>query len=655
MLFRPFAASKNLATIKAAGCGLTGTLPDLANLAITADGKVWGNWVSLLGKALQTVDISANSITHVDNFPSHAQAVTLAMNPSIDFSQGVLRRAAQRKVMLDLQGVKLLNTSEAEDMLVKKEFNETAHVTTTDRSKGFECRDIAGSSFVVTPSLFLPEKLCNCLAGWTGIGADCKECPKDTFRDSESLTCTPCPGGSHAKAGSASLMDCRCSSGTSLFKKDEWHCGCLADQALLDQTCVKCHPLKLICAQNGSEATSAEPQQGFARLAPNQTRAFQCFPPKGRCNATLGELRNQQGCLTGYTGILCAECEDSHRKDGDSCKPCPTSQQPFQWPAMVGVSLAIAIVAIIVFVAMIIWRRSPVHPGITTGVLGVARQLGASQVPLLLQTCQLWPVLAAMTMSTGSTDIDMSKSQGSSLWELPYVETLQLSVDTLKGYLNLQCQYHGVSVRLSFALFAPVFPVVILGLCLTLEGFQHGSGIGMALKALTLLYIGGANSVSNLLKCQTVDAAGEALPPDFHFRTLLPNLRCQDSTELLRYVDSVAYLTAAVYVFIIPGCLAFLFAKQQVVTQEARTMFAAADFAQGELKLSLQHLVHFHESKERNHRHLMASATAYISVLLRGQVRMRMSSDSPFVRERPIWVESCFFLSVSCFPGVSCL
>lgn len=565
MLFRPLAASKNLATIKAAGCGLTGTLPDLAHLPITADGTVWGNWVSPLGKALQTVDISANGITHVDNFPSHAQAVTLAMNPSIDFSQGVLRRAAQRKVMLDLQGVKLLNTSEAEDMLVKKEFHETAHVTTTDRSKGFECRDIAGSSFVVTPSLFLPKKLCNCLAGWTGIGADCKECPKDTFRDSESLTCAPCPGGSHAKAGSASLMDCRCSSGTSLFKKDEWHCGCLADQALLDQTCVKCHPLKLICAQNGSEATSAEPQQGFARLAPNQTRA------------------------------------------------------------------------------------------ITTGVLGVARQLGASQVPLLLQTCQLWPVLAAMTMSTGSTDIDMSKSQGSSLWELPYVETLQLSVDTLKGYLNLQCQYHGASVRLSFALFAPVFPVVILGLCLTLEGFQHGSGIGMALKALTLLYIGGANSVSNLLKCQTVDAAGEALPPDFHFRTLLPNLRCQDSTELLRYVDSVAYLTAAVYVFIIPGCLAFLFAKQQVVTQEARTMFAAADFAQGELKLSLQHLVHFHESKERNHRHLMASATAYISVLLRGQVRMRMSSDSPFVRERPIWVESCFFLSVSCFPGVSCL
>ncbi len=185
----------------------------------------------------------------------------------------------------------------------------------------------------------------------------------------------------------------------------------------------------------------------------------------------------------------------------------------------------------------------------------------------------------------------------------------------------------GNAVRWAFAMWAPVIPLLLLLSCLSLEAFQHGSGLAVALKVLTVLYIGGASSCADLLSCQTVDGAGKVLPDDFHFRKLLPNLRCQDA-DANHAVDAVAYVTAMCYGVVIPACLVALFAKQQIVTQRARTAFASITYTKGELQLSPQNLMDFSKeaaAKEPNTRHLVASAAACISVLLRGRVRIQMS------------------------------
>ena len=47
---------------------------------------------------------------------------------------------------------------------------------------------------------------------------------------------------------------------------------------------------------------------------------------------------------------------------------------------------------------------------------------------------QLWGVLAALRAAT-------TNDTSNSFWEIPYVETLQFSLSSLKGALNLQCKF----------------------------------------------------------------------------------------------------------------------------------------------------------------------------------------------------------------------
>ena len=147
-------------------------------------------------------------------------------------------------------------------------------------------------------------------------------------------------------------------------------------------------------------------------------------------------------------------------------------------------------------------------------------------------------------------------------------------------------------------------------------------GVGTALKALTLVYIGGASACSELFRCQTVDANGDKLPVEFHFRKYLPNLGCETVPD----VDAVAYGTAFCYGVVIPACLLYLYVKQQVQTQQVRTCFAAALIGEKELNISWQK-IEYTDSKKGTQRHLVASATAYVSVLFRGRVRMKISGS----------------------------
>jgi hypothetical protein len=92
----------------------------------------------------------------------------------------------------------------------------TAEKTFTSREKdGFTCYDLERNSTTlqVLPCDFLPEKLCACLPGWNGTGAQCTKCPENTFKPKEGAgSCTQCPSNTstRGKLGSISLDNCLC-------------------------------------------------------------------------------------------------------------------------------------------------------------------------------------------------------------------------------------------------------------------------------------------------------------------------------------------------------------------------------------------------------------------------------------------------------------
>ena len=375
-------------------------------------------------------------------------------------------------------------------------------------------------------------------------------------------------------------------------------------QAHLGNTCVNCGPLKLACIHKGSEAHSAPPVEGFARIAPNSTQAFKCFG--SRCASTNAD-RDHLGCVKGYKSTLCSDCAPHYHRDGAKCKPCPKNAPAFPW-----VEFGVFLLVINIIVTLVIWR----HPSQTerhVSSFDVVKTLAVSQGSVLLQICQLWPIMS------GLSTIEI---EGSGMWEMPYIQALQLSFQSFKESLTLQCYYDGTVVRWIFAILSPIIPLLVILACLTLEIYERGMGIGIAFKALTLVYIGGASACSELFRCQTVDANGDELPVEFHFRKYLPNVGC----ETILDVDAVAYGTAFCYGVVIPTCLLYLYVKQQVQIQQVRACFAAALFREKELNISWQK-VEIADSKTETQRHLVASATAYVSVLFRGRVRMKISGS----------------------------
>ena len=608
VFFVPLVACRHLATIKAAGCGLQGHMPNLRTLSgFTVDSSRRFFWRARLDDTLQMLDISNNHISKVQSFPWDVQSVTLANNPVIEFSPGLLESSLNKGISLDLQGSSLVNPGEAEQLIKAGKLSMTESVTSFDKSMGYECKSITHSSLVITPAMFLPDTLCVCAAGWTGSGIKCNKCPVDTYRPSNTSAskCSPCPAHSRAESASVSITGCRCVLGEMYQEGDEWRCGCPQGQAHLGNTCVNCDPLKLSCIHTGSEAHSAPPLEGFARVAPNSTQAFKCFG--SHCKSANAD-RDHLGCAKGYKSTLCSDCMPHYHRDGTQCKPCPKNAPTFPW---LGVGVFLFVISIIV--TLMIWRRPSQRDPRNASSFDAVKTLAASQGSVLLQICQLWPIMSGLSTI---------EREGSGMWEMPYIEALQLSFQSFKESLTLQCYYDGTVVRWIFAIVSPIIPLLVILACLTLEIYDRGVGIGTALKALTLVYIGGASACSELFRCQTVDANGEELPEEFHFRKYLPNLGCEPVPD----VDAVAYGTAFCYGVVIPTCLLYLYVKQQVQTQQVRTCLAAALIGEKELNISWQK-IEYTDSKKETQRHLVASATAYVSVLFRGRVRMKISGS----------------------------
>jgi len=392
----------------------------------------------------------------------------------------------------------------------------------------------------------------------------------------------------------------------------------------------------LDCATPGSTALTARPQQGFARLG-NKTRAFECLPPQERCNAS-GQNHSSQAalvssCAEGYVGVMCMDCDSNFYAAGSACKECQDYDLEFPNPWL----FAPVIVIVIVVLALWLWRRRHAEPEVQQvrckSYFTELKEQIQAQGPILLQHCQLWAVLAALRKTTDA----------SSSWEIPYIETLQFSLSSLKGALNLQCKFDGPAVRLGFALMAPVVPLLLVLSCLILEFFSTGSGITAMLKAITIFYIGGASGTSSLLTCQELDGNNDPLPTDYTFRSATPAIMCTEHTNMKIWVDIIGYVCAFGYAVVIPTFMLYLFHRQRVGLRSSRMIKEAAAACDGDLKVCLHEVQgstteRISRQDEAFMRRLVATAVSYISILYRGRV-VRLQLADGFAIVTPIDAE----------------
>ncbi|CAK9035742.1 unnamed protein product [Durusdinium trenchii] len=636
-LLQPLCGSPALATIEAAGCRLSGTLTNLRPEDVVVDGVLFSKWRPLLGKSLKVLNLATNNITEIKGIPASLQVLILAENSALNFADGVLKEALATGTFLDLQNVALSNTTEAAELLREGFIVKTEQVSSMSTEGGYRCHSILSTSLQVSPEKFLPQELCRCSAGFEGTGAHCRKCGPNTFSEGNGSKCTPCPEGTIAGEGEAT---CKCTSGGKFSPDQSPACQCHAEHGLTNlrgagnetETCAPCHDTHLRCPVSGMLLTSAPPEIGFARLRNNDTAALRCLPPwDTRCNSTDSNGSTHFGCASGYGGVLCSDCEARHYLTKGICEPCPTGDFTQQIWSMAAVAGGIGLLAVMVLTY--VWSRfwganstaempSEAAP---FSAVGAFKDQMKQVAPMLLQTCQLWAVLAALKSKGGHGSSDS--------WEIPFIEASQLSVDSLEGAVNLQCALNdGAAVRLASALAAPVAPIAVLLCCLAMEICCHGFGVASALKALTLFYVGGASAASKLLRCQEVDGEKGSLPPEFAFRKSVPHLLCHDSS--MTYLDAIGYSSIVFYGVVVPLCLAYLYARQHLalLPGKATAPIAVEDGDQWDIQLSdLQRQKSFERQENlpvngevARIKRLLAASAAHIAVKMHGRAHVTL-------------------------------
>ncbi|OLP82939.1 hypothetical protein AK812_SmicGene36364 [Symbiodinium microadriaticum] len=387
----------------------------------------------------------------------------------------------------------------------------------------------------------------------------------------------------------------------------------------------------LVTGLNGEpgcpKTQEAFPESGYARLA--TAGVFRCLHAS-RCPGA-------PDCATGYFGPLCVDCAPGFRSTGTACAECLDLHGEsirFVSCALLGV-LCLAAAAGMAYA----YRGRFPSPGLTSQCAG---RLFVTQAPVLLQLAQLWSVMGhlgalrdhekeavmeaedASAATTGAVDSDPL---------LSYVEVLQLTGRELISFVDLQCRADGTSVRAFLSLATPLFPLVVLAVCTCLELGSRGTGVNAALKALTLLFVGGAAGAVQLLSCQEYDGEGRQIPEEFAFRPLFPSLRCADHGGLAAWVDAVGWSSGVVYAIVVPVFLDVLFAKQSVCTQQTKTVLLVsddktADHVQLEVKRAYKS---DHIEEEVLVKRNVAAAAAFIAAGFRGRATVQLTEDKVIV------------------------
>lgn len=127
----------------------------------------------------------------------------------------------------------------------------------------------------------------------------------------------------------------------------------------------------------------------------------------------------------------------------------------------------------------------------------------------------------------------------------------------------------------------------------------------------------------------------------------MPYIRCHEPSELKTAVDLVGFSCAFCYAVLIPTALLYLYARQHVILGSSRTTVATVEHAvstdQGKgLKVSLHDVRRTRRSEDlavkavadgsyESSRRLVAAAAAYIAVLLRRPVTLRLADGVALV------------------------
>ena len=296
-------ARSGITSIKAVSAGLTGAVPKLKD----AEGTFH------LDKSLLMLDLSGNDVAELRDLPVRPNLgrVLLRKNHQVKVEPEVLIQAGKEKILLDLSGTKLSNAEVVAQLLEEGTLQTTDMYAYRNEVAGYACKDLVGT-VKVTPSTFLPEKLCRCLRGWHGHGATCQICPADHFSDDLGLeTCKSCPPNSTAPEGSTKLANCKCEFGD----LHNGACSCDKHHALQNGDCVLCSKLHLRCDTEGSLASTAAPDVKHARLEHGAEEARRCLPPdvSQRCP-------NSHECGKGYSGTLCTSCSEGYWVKQGKCK-----------------------------------------------------------------------------------------------------------------------------------------------------------------------------------------------------------------------------------------------------------------------------------------------------------------------------------------------
>ena len=92
---------QHLNNIRAAGCGLTGVLFGVEFP------------FELTYEVLGFLDLASNHIDKVDSIPNWLNSLVLAGNTNMSFAEGVLQKAVQDGILLDVQNVTSTNQTDA--------------------------------------------------------------------------------------------------------------------------------------------------------------------------------------------------------------------------------------------------------------------------------------------------------------------------------------------------------------------------------------------------------------------------------------------------------------------------------------------------------------------------------------------------------------
>lgn len=618
-------ATVSITTLIANNCNLHGAIPRLDTIG--ASGKNLGFKRMVISQTLQTLELSGNNVTDLRFLPAHLRMDLSRNLGPVSISPSALTKAAQKHVDFDLTYTELANVEEVQSLLTA-ELPLLPVRSFVSETGGYVCSGFAAPTLHVTPDRFMPMEMCVCRAGYFGTGTSCKPCPEDTYSDSDGQeVCQACPPHSHAPAAASSLESCDCDFGKPNLQNGRRQCVCGKHTALSDGACAPCSKLHLQCHGTGHIAEEAFPESGYARLA--RAGVFRCLHASRCPGATV--------CAAGYSGPLCVDCAPGYRSTGNACAECldlhgeSTSFVSF---ALLGV-LCLAGAAALAYACR---GRFP-SPGLTSQCAG---RLFVTQAPVLLQLAQLWSVMGHLGVLRDHDKDQVLEAQdanatttsaGDSDPLLSYVEVLQLTGSELISFVDLQCRADGPSVRAFLSLATPLFPLGVLAVCAALELGSRGTGVSAALKALTLLFVGGASGAVQLLSCQEYDGEGRQIPEDFAFRPLFPSLRCADHDGLAAWVDAVGWSSGVVYAIVVPVFLGVLFAKQSVCTQQTKTVLLVSDDKMAEhVQLEVKRANKSeHVEEEVLVKRNVAAAAAFIAAGFRGRATVQLIEDKVIV------------------------